>query len=468
MRHRLIGLTLLLCLIAGSAHANHRVALVIGNSQYRGNDAIPTVAKDAETVAKLLKDRNFQVTTALDHTRDEIRIVINTFIDSAPINGTALIYFSGHSMTVKDNQGVEESLLLTVDGNRKAIVLGEVVEEVGLYSAAKSTIILIDSGQGIPPGYDGRRGPTGLNALDQLPEGVSLHFAITPNTWSDQPGSMAKKLAGSKTSNLETWLSEASRWQLSTCEPRAISRPASRAIAPPGTLLRGKKAGDEWVSPNGTVFCWCPENGEQPGFWIGKYEARKTKFSKPERNPKTSERNHPAHSLKQRDLNKQLGELTKAEQKAGRLPQGWEYRLPAPEEWEYAARAGTQGERYFAGNPAQHANFADHALLQNGDNLYSYADSDPESNDGFAKLAPVGSFAPNPWGLHDIYGNVWEQTSTGELRGGSWVSPKKYLKAGLRKSPPSHPNRGPMNHFPYASEFVGFRLVIREVLSQTR
>ena len=54
-------------------------------------------------------------------------------------------------MTVKDNQGVFQGLLLTVDGNRKAIVLGELVEEVGTSSAAKSIVILIDSGQGLPP-----------------------------------------------------------------------------------------------------------------------------------------------------------------------------------------------------------------------------------------------------------------------------------------------------------------------------
>lgn len=448
--------SLFLFAIAGSVHANHRVALVIGNSQYPGKDAIPTAAQDAQTVANLLQAWHFRVTTAMNRTRDELRFVIKSFIDSTPVNGTAVIYVGGHSMTFKDNKGVEQPLLLTIEGNRKAILLSDLIEEVGTSSAAKSTIILIDSGPGAPSAYSERRDPPGLNAVTQLPDGVSLNFAMKPNTWGDQPGSMAKRLANSTSADLETKLSQASRWQHSTCEAGAISKPASHTIAPPDKLVRGKKAGDEWVSTHGTVFCWCPERGLQPGFWIGKYEARKSKFPS---KPNLTHRNHPAHSLKQRDLDKLLKTLTQSEQKAGRLPQAWEYALPTPDHWEYAARAGTKGERYFTGNPAEHANFADRSLLETGDDLYDYAA--PESNDGFARLAPVGSFAPNPWGLHDVFGNVWEQTSTGELRGGSWVSPQEYLKAGLRKPPPSHP-RKPSDHFPYTSEFVGFRLIIRQ------
>lgn len=66
------------------------------------------------------------------------------------------------------------------------------------------------------------------------------------------------------------------------------------------------------------------------------------------------------------------------------------YRLPSEAEWEYAARAGT-GSRFFFGDDP-------------GD-LRSYAWFGAESNAG---TRPVGSLAPNPWGLHDIYGNVWE------------------------------------------------------------
>ena len=460
MSVRVLALSLFASFFFVASHANHRFALVVGNSEYGGQDSIPTVIEDALTVAKLLEERDFLVTSALNQKRDDLRVLLKSFIESTPIKGTALIYFGGHSMTVKDNNGVEQALLLTVDGNRKAILLGDLLEEVEESSAAKSTILLIDSGQGVPPGYDKRRGPVGLNKPDNLPEGVSLHFAMDPNTWSDQAGLMTKKLAESQHFPLEAWLRAASQWRLSTCEPGTISRPASHAIAPPEKLLRGKKAGDEWVSPHGTVFCWCPENGEQSGFWIGKYEARRSKFPGKSNLPG---RNLPAHSLKQRDLANHLSALTETEQKAGRLPRGWIYALPSPAQWEYAARAGTKGDRYFSDNPALHANFADLSLFQTGNDLYQYAASSSELNDGFAGLAPVGSLAPNPWGLFDVFGNLWEQTSTGEMRGGSWVSPQEYLKVGIGKKPPSYRQKpGQTHHFPYASEFFGFRLIIRE------
>ena len=444
-------------ILANSVCANHRVALVIGNSSYKGKDALPTVKQDAETVAKLLRERDFQVTTALDRTRDEQRLVINAFIKSTPINGTALIYFGGHSMTVRDSQNVAQTLLLTVDGNRKAIVLSEVVELAASGSAAKSTIILVDSGKGIAPGFDHRRGPKRLNALGQLPDDLWLGFAMTPNTWSEQSGLMAKRLAESTTSQLETWLNAASRWKLSTCEPNAISKPASLAITLPTNLVRGRKAGDEWVSPDGAVFCWCPESRSEPGFWIGKYETPQSKHPvRLDRGAKGAHRNDPTNFLKQGDLVEQMQAMTDSERKAGRLPGDWEYALPSPEQWEYAALAGSEGDRYFAraADLPEHANFADRTLFETGDDIYEYAD--PESNDGYAELAPVGSFAPNRWGLHDVFGNVWEQTSNGELRGGSWVSPPEYLKVTVRKT--TQPKSRP-----YPADFVGYRVVIQEV-----
>lgn len=79
---------------------------------------------------------------------------------------------------------------------------------------------------------------------------------------------------------------------------------------------------------------------------------------------------------------------------------GQRYRLPSEAEWEYAARAGTTGPFSFEGtiSPAK-ANY---------DSNHSYGGSGKDSKGYREKAVPAGSLPANPWGLHEVHGNVSE------------------------------------------------------------
>lgn len=72
------------------------------------------------------------------------------------------------------------------------------------------------------------------------------------------------------------------------------------------------------------------------------------------------------------------------------------YSLPTEEEWEWFARAGTTTAYSFGDDPEELPRYGN---CQNRQLV---------TGDGNEGPAPVGSFLPNPWGLYDVHGNVWE------------------------------------------------------------
>lgn len=92
---------------------------------------------------------------------------------------------------------------------------------------------------------------------------------------------------------------------------------------------------------------------------------------------------------------------------------GKAYRLPAESEWEYAARAGTQTP-WFWGPAEDSAGSTRACTFANTHDETSkeahpmYVWSNHKCTDGFPEAAPVGRFKPNPFGLHDMLGNLRE------------------------------------------------------------
>ncbi len=111
------------------------------------------------------------------------------------------------------------------------------------------------------------------------------------------------------------------------------------------------------------------------------------------------------------------------------------YRLPTEAEWEHACRAGTTGPRY--GSLDETAWYQGNA-------------------DG--RIHVVGGKQPNPWGMHDMLGNVWEWCwdlydaeaygTYRVLRGGGWADEHWSCRASVRRR--SHPT--------FRIDDVGFRI----------
>ena len=183
-------------------------------------------------------------------------------------------------------------------------------------------------------------------------------------------------------------------------------------------------------------------------FYLGRYEVTQEQWKKVMGTTpsKFQGLKNPVEQVSWNDAQEFIRRLNEMEETA-------QYRLPTEAEWEYAARAGTK-TRFSLGDDDEQLG------------RYGWYSSNSDN-----KSQPVGGKRPNPWGLYDMHGNVWEWVqdwfdgydarpvtdpkgpfigSYRVLRGGSWSSYAEHCRSGSRYY------YAPVNR----SHSLGFRLAL--------
>jgi formylglycine-generating enzyme required for sulfatase activity len=127
------------------------------------------------------------------------------------------------------------------------------------------------------------------------------------------------------------------------------------------------------------------------GFWIGRYEVTQREFlgiMGYDPSLAFDDLDRPVEQVPWGEARRYCQQFTSKLS----IPKGYEYRLPTEAEWELAARAGTT-TRFSFGDDIGYSQLADHAW-------YGGLGGNFELD--------VGGKLPNPWGLYDMNGNVWE------------------------------------------------------------
>src|SRR5467141_924063 len=170
-----------------AAFAESRVALVIGQSNYRAVVPLPNPANDARAMSQLLGNAGFEVTDAADLSQNEMREKVGDFVAKVAAKGpdtVALVFYAGHGLQIDG-----ENFLVPVDVDPKretdiplqAIRLNDVLNTLTSVPS-KTRILLVDACRNNPFPAINRTAGHGLAIVDAKTgaPGTFMSFSTSP------------------------------------------------------------------------------------------------------------------------------------------------------------------------------------------------------------------------------------------------------------------------------------------------
>ncbi|SDJ79493.1 MULTISPECIES: caspase family protein [Bradyrhizobium] len=174
-------------LAAGSAFAENRLALVIGQSAYRSVPALPNPANDAKAVTQMLTDSGFEVSTAADLSQNEMRQQVSAFAEKVVAKGAdtvALVFYAGHGLQI---DGENYLVPVDVDPKREADIPLQAVRLNDILNTltsvpSKMRILMLDACRNNPFPDLSKTSGGGLAIVDAKigAPGTFLSFSTSP------------------------------------------------------------------------------------------------------------------------------------------------------------------------------------------------------------------------------------------------------------------------------------------------
>lgn len=471
-----------------------RLALLLGNTAYRHLPPLPAVPGELDLMRSALRGAGFDVVVERDFTLDKLQKIVFDFLGKIHPGDVCFFYFDGYAM-----QWQQGNYLLPIEFDPSA-------DQQDITSSAVELI-------GIQQNFDQKTAGLKILALEArgdaslMRQGVGLAnpelsssseiifaFSARPGQLAqDNQGAFTKALAGAiakKGLNQDELFREVQKMASLTYilpsvtkdfyfhKPEKPPDPVPAPPPPPTVIFKEAPAGPKpgtlatnhmdredyvWI-PAGTFKMGCVPSDEKckkpeelpqhtvtisKSFWMGRNEVQTgsyRRYVEDDKDPDKNKRRKMPSVVPAWDSKWKLSSYPIVEVSADDAEGYCKWaggRLPTEAEWEYAARAGIADQI----NP-----------LPDGDASREKANFDGiKGNDKWPQAAPVRSFDPNPWGLFDMAGNVWEwckdffsktyyqespaidpQGPAGTLhvvRGGSWDSdPKQHLRMSYRES----------------------------------